>query len=90
MTSMAAKQRLILVWIFLLGLTLVTGLAAKALSDFSVMVPVLALASLIKARLILSHYLDLRRAPDWNRAFLAILVALVLAVYGLSFLPIHT
>ncbi len=87
---MTATQRLILVWIALLGLTLVTGLAARALSEFSIMVPVLALASLIKARLILSHYLDLRRAPDWNRAFLAILVALVLAVYGLGFLPIHT
>lgn len=87
---MAATQRLILVWIVLLGLTLVTGLAARALSEFAIMVPVLALASLIKARLILSHYMDLRRAPDWNRAFLAILVALVLAVYGLGLLPIHT
>lgn len=87
---MTTVKRLTLVWIALLGLALVTGLAAMALSEFAVMVPVLALASLIKARLILGHYLDLRRAPDWNRAFLAILIALVLAVYGLGFLPINT
>lgn len=82
---MGTQKRLALVWSVLLGLTLVTGLAANALFGLGAMGPVLALASLLKARLILSHYLDLRRAPDWNRAFLAILIALVAAVYGLGF-----
>ena len=84
--QMHASNRLVIVWLSLLALTLLTGLAANALSAISaiLVVPILALASLIKARLILSHYLGLRQAPDWNKAFLAILVVLVLIVYALE------
>lgn len=83
---MGATERLVSVWLVLLLLTLVTGLAAGALSAVSavLLVPVLAFASILKTRLILSHYLDLRQAPQWNSAFLAILIALVTIVYTLE------
>ena len=81
---MPATKRLLTVWLILLALTLATGLSAETLSQASatLLVPVLALASLLKARLILSHYLGLCRAPQWNQAFFAILIALAAIVYG--------
>ena len=86
MNEMTATKRLAIVWLLLLVLTLVTGLSANFLSEVSamVLVPVMAMASLIKARLILSYYLDLRQAPQWNQAFLAILIVLVAIVYLLQ------
>ena len=86
MNELTATKRLAIVWLFLLVLTLVTGLSANFLSEVLALalVPVMAMASLIKARLILSYYLDLRQAPQWNQAFLAILIVLVAIVYVLE------
>lgn len=86
---MAASKRLVLVWTSLLVLTLLTGMVTRSVqgSVGPVVLGILALASLAKARFILSHYLDLRQAPDWNKAFLAVLFVLMTAVYGLLLIP---
>ena len=83
---MSTSKRLLLVWLILLALTMATGIAAGVLSADAALlvVPILAVVSLFKAHLILNHYLGLRRAPEWNKAFLATLVVLVLIVYALE------
>ena len=84
---MSDVGRLVAVWLFLMALTALTGVAGGVAEQGglnAVVLVLLGLASMLKARLILSHYLDLRRAPQWNRAFRAILYSLVIIVYGLS------
>lgn len=83
-------RRLVIVWAVLIGLTALTGFAGRVTGQANLTVVFLALlgiVSMIKARLILAHYLDLRRAPGWNRAFGAVLYALIVLVYGLSVIP---
>ncbi|MCC0029247.1 MAG: cytochrome C oxidase subunit IV family protein [Brucellaceae bacterium] len=84
---MSDKRRLIAVWLGLMALTALTGIAGRVTGQSglnAVFLVLLALASMVKARLILSHYLDLRRAPDWNRAFDAVLYGVIIIIYGLS------
>ena len=84
---MSDTRRLLAVWLALMALTALTGIAGRVTTAnhlTAVFLVLVALASMAKARLILSHYLDLRRAPVWNRAFRAVLYSLVIIVYGLS------
>ena len=84
---MPSFQRLTVTWIILLALTVVTG-AASALAGQSGFVAgatlVLGLSSLLKARLIIADYLELRGAPQWQSVFTGILIALAATVYGLA------
>ena len=84
---MSDTRRLLTVWLVLMALTALTGIAGRVTTGnglTAVFLVLVALASMAKARLILSHYLDLRHAPRWNSAFRAVLYSLVIIVYGLS------
>ena len=84
---MSDTRRLLTVWLALMALTALTGIAGRVTAQNGltvVFLVLLGLASMAKARLILTHYLDLRRAPEWNRASRAVLYSLVIIVYGLS------
>jgi len=84
---MSEQRQLIAVWLLLLaliGLTAISGRVTAQSGLTTLFLVILGLASMLKARLILSHYLDLRRAPGWNGAFRAVLYGLVVVVYGLS------
>lgn len=78
---------LIRAWVFLLALTaaatlvsLLGGTMAPRLAGVGILV-----ACWLKARIILSDYLDLRRAPEWRRGF-DLLTGLVVAVLAGLFL----
>jgi hypothetical protein len=65
-----------------LALTFALVLAADAVSP-RLWLGVLAVASLMKARLILFDYLGLRGVEGWRGGFMAGLVGLVVVVYAL-------
>jgi hypothetical protein len=71
-------------WVALVGLSALTA-AVTALDPLRpvLVAGVLGLAG-VKARLILAHYLDLHRAPGWQRGFDLGLALLLLAFGGLA------
>jgi len=75
-------RRLVRAWMVLLGLTLVSVGAALAGGTNNrsglVAVVVALVASFIKARQVLDHFLDLRRAgPGWQAVFTALLLTIL-------------
>jgi hypothetical protein len=84
------KNRLTVVWAILAGLTLVSwalapGHGSGAVSaSVPITVVVLAMA-LIKSRLIIGEFMEVRTAPSWLRlatdAWLVVLFGAVLAIY---------
>ena len=85
-TSRHFLSRATWAWLFLLALTLATAVAGLWSGEGPGWPWLLALGlvSFLKARTILSDYLDLRRAPDWRAGFLATTALLLAIVYGLS------
>ena len=81
-------RRLLITWLALIALTIGTAFAGRvAVPEGSLpalWLGALALVGLLKARLILRHYLDLRRAPDWSAGFMFSLVLLSAVTYGLA------
>ena len=81
-------RRLLLAWLALIALTFGIAFAGRvavtgvSLSPFWLVA--LAIVGLLKARLILRDYLDLRRAPDWSAGFMFALVLLTAVTYGLA------
>lgn len=82
---MSANPRLVLTWAVLMGLTFLTGLAGVGgASRLGVLwLGVLAMVTVVKARLILARYLRLEVAPSFLSGFTTSVVAVV-AVVGLS------
>lgn len=80
-------QRLILTWGLLMGLTTVTGLAGVGGGEKlgALWLAVLAVVTVVKARLILARYLRLERAPSFLGGFTTAVVATV-AIIALSFM----
>ncbi|MFZ1469505.1 MAG: cytochrome C oxidase subunit IV family protein [Paracoccaceae bacterium] len=79
-----AAQRVTRAWIFLLILSAASTLLAVWGKDGPwLAVAVLVLAG-IKARVILSAYLGLRDAPDWQRGFDLALGLLLVTLCGLA------
>ncbi len=70
-------------WGALVGLSLLAAAFSAGLPT-RMAAPAIVLLALLKARLILSVYLDLQSAPAWRQGFAMVLVlfcALVLALY---------
>lgn len=90
--SQAWKHRLLRAWIILAGLTVLSVGAALTGGSGSrsglIAVLVALTASFIKARQVLDHFLDLRRAgAGWQAVFMALLLAILggcLVVYALA------
>ena len=82
------ERRLFIAWFTLMALTFgmafVARVAVTGVSLSPFWLGVLALVGVLKARLILREYLDLRRAPDWSTGFLFFLVLLTAVTYGLA------
>ena len=82
------ERRLLLAWLALIaltfGLAFVGRVAVTGVSLSPLWLGALALVGLLKARLILRDYLDLRRAPDWSAGFMFSLVLLSAITYGLA------
>jgi hypothetical protein len=86
----SVKNRLTVVWIVLAGLTVVSWALAPGHSSGSVgpsvpiTVAVLAMA-LIKSRLIIGEFMEVRTAPAWLRAatdaWLVVMFGAILAIY---------
>ncbi len=76
---MSANRRLLLTWAMLMGLTFLTGLAGVGGADrLGVLwLAVLAVVTVVKARLILARYLRLEVAPSFLGGFTASVVAVV-------------
>lgn len=84
---MSPARRLVLAWVVMSVLTLAAifvGHARSATSPGRIGVAVLLTLTLAKAWLLLSHYLELRHAPTWNKALRALLAALLAAIYALT------
>jgi len=85
-----AKNRLTVVWIVLVGLTVVSwalapGRAAGSVGpSVPITVAVLVMA-LIKSRLIIGEFMEVRTAPAWLRAgtdaWLVVMFGAILAIY---------
>jgi|GEM_PF-5676875 len=82
------KRRLLRTWLTLLALTFGTAIFGGVVENEASLPPlwlgILALVGVLKARLILRDYLDLRRAPDWSAGFILGLVLLSAITYGLA------
>ena len=82
------EKRLTRAWLMLLALTAGTAVAGRVTATENglalVWLVALGLVSMLKARMILMDYLDLKGARDWAAGFTAALVFLVAIVYGLS------
>ncbi|WP_243405111.1 cytochrome C oxidase subunit IV family protein [Pelagivirga sediminicola] len=77
-------------WLALLGLSVLSTVAAAAISagfDARVAGVIVMALALMKARLILSQYLGLADAPSWRRGFNAALIVFVLIALGLYLIP---
>lgn len=71
-------------FLFLLGLSVGTTLLAELRPQAGVgFVALVLILAGFKARVILMDYLDLRRAPKWQRGFNAFLVVFLLTGFGL-------
>ncbi len=85
---MMEGRRLLFAWLALMALTVGMALAGRVTVPGVSLSPLwlgaLALVGLLKARLILRDYLDLRRAPDWSAGFMFALVLLSAITYGLA------
>ena len=78
-----SDRRLILTWALLMGLTVVTGIAGGVMDTArlgALWLPVLALVTVIKGRLILARYLRLERAPGFLGGFTTAIAAAVVLV----------
>ena len=82
------EKRLTRAWLMLLALTAGTAVAGRVTATENglalVWLVALGVVSMLKARMILMDYLDLKGARDWAAGFTAALVFLVAIVYGLS------
>ena len=85
-----AKNRLTVVWLVLAGLTVVSWALAPAHSTgavgASVPISIVVLTmALIKSRLIIREFMEVRTAPTWLRAstdaWLVVMFGAVLAIY---------
>ncbi|MBI5165925.1 MAG: cytochrome C oxidase subunit IV family protein [Magnetospirillum sp.] len=80
-TKAASNRRLTRAWLVLVGLTLVSLTAALAVGRFESGLAAAAVAlcaSYIKARQVLDHFLDLRRAGSgWRAMFSGLLVVIL-------------
>jgi len=87
---LSVKNRLTVVWIVLAGLTLASWALApgraqgSVVASVSITVVVLAMA-LIKSRLIIREFMEVRTAPGWLRAatdaWLVVMFGGILAIY---------
>ena len=87
MSGRGEQWRLIGAWAIMAGLTLAAIFVGHARSETSpgrIGVAVLLTLTLAKAWLLLSHYLELRHAPTWNKALRAMIAALLAAIYALT------
>ena len=82
-------RRLLLTWAVLMGLTFLTGLAGVGGAERigALWLAVLAVVTVVKARLILARYLRLEQAPGFLGGFTTSIVVVV-AVVGFSFAEI--
>ena len=87
---LSVKNRLTVVWLVLAGLTVVSWVLAPARASgpvaASVPITVVVLAmALIKSRLIIREFMEVRTAPTWLRAgtdaWLVVMFGAVLAIY---------
>ena len=87
MSGGSTQRRLIGAWAAMAGLTIAAifvGHARSATSPGRIGVAVLLALTLAKSWLLLSHYLELRHAPAWNKALRAMIAALLAAIYALT------
>ncbi|MEP5009326.1 cytochrome C oxidase subunit IV family protein [Roseobacter sp.] len=69
-------------WILLVGLSLIAAAVSLGLPT-RLAAPAILLLALLKARIILSDYLDLKSAPPWQRGFTLTLTLFCLTLLGL-------
>lgn len=87
MSGRGETRRLIGAWAVMSALTLAAIFIGHARSETSpgrLGVAALLALTLIKAWLLLAHYLELRGAPTWNTALRAMIAALLAAIYALT------
>lgn len=81
------QRRMVIAWLLLAALSVASIGAGHS---FSAAIPRIVLAgcllmlSFFKASLVLSYYLELHRAPRWNRALHLALAMLLLAIFALA------
>ena len=82
------ERRLFIAWLTLIaltfGLAFVARVAVTGVSLSPFWLCALAVVGLLKARIILRDYLDLRHAPNWSTGFLFILCLITAITYGLA------
>ncbi|MEP2531551.1 cytochrome C oxidase subunit IV family protein [Shimia sp.] len=69
-------------WIILVALSLIAAAVSLGLPT-RLAAPAILLLALLKARIILSDYLDLKSAPPWQRGFTLTLTLFCLTLLGL-------
>jgi hypothetical protein len=67
-----SQNKLTLIWLFVCGLTIASYLGATKLEgvSYTISTPITAgvlLAALIKSRLVMQHFMEVRGAPSWLR-----------------------
>ena len=85
-----SERPLLRAWALLMGLTLLTGTAGVGGGEQlgSIWLAVLALVTILKARIILARYLGLAGAPSYLAGFTTAIVA-VIALIALSVMATH-
>ncbi|MEZ5840950.1 MAG: cytochrome C oxidase subunit IV family protein [Hyphomicrobiales bacterium] len=85
--SSGSMKALVVAWVLLMLLTIGTAVAGKVGADSHlgpVWLGALAVVTILKARMILTEYLGLYRAPGWRSGFTTTLVVLVGAMFTLA------
>lgn len=86
---MSSARRLVLAWIAMAALTLAAIPLGRALSQRPLapaLVIALMVATFLKARILLAHYLELRHARPWNRGLSAAVFGLLAILAALAIL----
>lgn len=83
----AATKRLLIAWAVMASLTMAAIFVGHARTQDSIGVAfagLLLAMTFVKATILLGEYLDLRRAPIWNKALRSAIFALLVVLFGLS------
>ncbi len=83
---MTALRRTTVVWLLLLGLTLVACLESGRAEAGSIAAGAVLAATMVKAALIVSEYMEVREGPWWLQAACAAWVVAVSVVLGVLLL----
>lgn len=84
---MGLSKPLVKAWLWLTGLSLLAATATLTPMPRWLLAAAILLLALLKARLILSRYLDLHRAPGWLTGATLVFAIWTALAFGLYLIP---